>query len=190
MFETLKEWDRSLFIYLNQLGSESYDPFWIFITKIESWTFLFVLFAFLLYKYFSKKKASIIAIATIVVATITFSLKYSTKSFVARLRPSQLTEWTDTIRILQFPIDFSFFSGHASVSMAVTTFLVLWLRKSTKLAYLLFLWPLLFSYSRIYVGVHYPSDILTGWIVGTIIALIIYLPLRNYMKSSKVLWTK
>lgn len=174
MLETLKEWDRSLFVYLNQLGSESFDGFWIFITKIESWTFLFIFFAFLLFKYFPRKKASVIALLTIITAVVSFSLKYQTKSMVARLRPSQLPEWATSIRILQHPTDFSFFSGHASVSMAVTLFLILWLRTATKWIYVLFLWPLLFSFSRIYVGVHYPSDILVGWVVGGMIALIMY----------------
>lgn len=61
---------------------------------------------------------------------------------------------------------FSFFSGHASNSFATTTFVVLIIRNFYKHTYLLYLFPLIFAYSRIYLGLHYPGDILAGYVAG------------------------
>lgn len=174
MLQTLKDWDRELFVWLNGLGIEQYDAFWIFVTKIESWTPLFLLF-FILYIHFYKWRNGLFMVA-LVLFTFGFTLFLTelTKDFVGRLRPNNAGELADLIRVLQKPTTFSFFSGHASSSFAITTFVVLSLRKYTKWILLVFIWPLLFVMSRIYVGVHYPSDILVGAGVGVLIALLFY----------------
>lgn len=179
MFETLSDWDREFFIYLNSLGSDSFDAFWIFVTQIESWTFLFVFFILIIFKFYKRKEALWVAAFTIFSFIVSFGLKYITKTSVQRLRPNNVPELSETIRVLQFPVDFSFFSGHASVSFAVTTFVVYSLRKFTKWIYLFYIWPILFSFSRIYVGVHFPSDILVGAFLGYGIGIAIYYVLKK-----------
>jgi undecaprenyl-diphosphatase len=181
MIETLKAWDKELFIYLNQLGSERFDAFWLLVTRIDSWIFLFIFFGILIFKYFPIKRAVIVSLCTVLTFAITFGVKFLTKLAVERLRPSQLIELSENIRVLQFPVDYSFFSGHASVSLAITTFVVLCLRKSTRWIYIIYIWPLLFSMSRIYVGVHYPSDIIAGWMVGTVIAFFMYYIMKKML---------
>ena len=170
MFDTLKKWDRELFIFLNNLGSDSFDRFWVIVTQIETWTFLFVTFFLLIFKYYKRRKAFYIALFTLLTFGISYFLKYSIKIYVQRLRPNNTPDLAEFIRVLDTPMDFSFYSGHASVSFAITTFLVLSLRKFSHWMYLLFIWPILFSFSRIYVGVHFPSDIIVGFFVGVIIA--------------------
>lgn len=64
------------------------------------------------------------------------------------------------------PGKLQFFSGHAASSFSVTTLMVLFLRKQYRWVYVFYIWPLLFAFSRIYVGVHYPVDILAGAGVG------------------------
>ena len=174
MFETLEKWDRELFIYLNQLGSASFDTFWIFVTKIENWIFLYGIFLISIWKYFKKKEAILVSLFTVLTFLISYTLKFFTKSLIQRLRPNNLPELSETIRVLQFPIDFSFFSGHAAVSFAVTSFLVINLKKFTKSVYFFYTWPILFSYSRIYVGVHFPSDIVAGACLGMMIGYGMY----------------
>ena len=145
MVEQLKNWDRELFVYLNSLGIEDYDAFWIFVTQIKHW------------------------------------IPNFTKAAVARLRPNNVTDLADVIRILQTPDNYSFFSGHASSSFVVTTFLVLTLREKYKWIYIMYLWPILFIMSRIYVGVHYPGDILVGAFVGTVIAFLFYKSYQQFL---------
>lgn len=97
-----------------------------------------------------------------------------TKNLIARLRPNNNEEISSFIRILINPNDYSFFSGHAANSFAITTLIVLFLRKKLRWVYLFYLWPLLFSLSRIYVGVHYPLDLIAGTLVGLLMAFSFY----------------
>ncbi len=105
---------------------------------------------------------------------VTFGITRFIKASVARVRPNNVESLQEVIRILQEPTYYSFVSGHTSTSMAITTFMVLILRHRYKWVYLFYLWPILFATSRVYVGVHYPSDLAAGAFVGVIIAIIIY----------------
>ena len=89
-------------------------------------------------------------------------------------------------RILQDPNSFSFFSGHASSSFAVTTFMVLLLQQHYRAIYLAYLWPVLFVVSRVYVGVHYPGDVLVGSVVGVTIALLMFRLYRWILKRRSI----
>ena len=102
------------------------------------------------------------------------------------MRPNNVEALGELIRILQKPTNYSFFSGHASSSFSVTTFVVLALRKYTKWIYLAYIWPLIFVMSRIYVGVHYPSDIFVGALVGTAFAFFFYFLCRKVLEHKKL----
>jgi len=170
MLEALKEWDRELFIYLNNLGIERFDAFWIYVTKIQTWTPLLILLILLLFYFYKSKKGAIVFLYMILAFVVALTITNITKDHVGRLRPNNVEELSSLIRALQKPNSFSFFSGHASSSLAVATFVVLALRQFSKWIYLVYLWPLIFVTSRVYVGVHYPSDIFAGALVGILIA--------------------
>jgi undecaprenyl-diphosphatase len=172
MFTTLKNWDLELFVWLNNLGVEKYDSFWLFATQIESWIPLFIFFLILIIYFYGTRKGLFVAFFTILMLTATLLFTNLVKVQVCRLRPNNVEAMTDLIRILQKPHSYSFFSGHASSSFAVTTFVVLMLRKYHRGVYFFFIWPLVFVLSRIYVGVHYPSDLLVGAFVGVSFALL------------------
>lgn len=186
MVETLKQWDRDLFVYLNGLGLEKFDRFWIFVTQIDSWTPLFVLFGILIFYYYRRKKAVVVLFFLIITFTTTFLFTALVKDYVERLRPNNVEALGQLIRILQKPTNYSFFSGHASSSFSVTVFMVLVLRNYSKWIYLAFLWPLLFVTSRIYVGVHYPSDIFVGALVGTLFAFIFYFLCKKILDNPRL----
>ncbi|MEA1786691.1 phosphatase PAP2 family protein [Arenibacter sp. GZD96] len=174
MLEKLLEWDRNTFVYLNSLGIETYDAFWTIITQITTWIPLFIIFFLLLVLKFPKKKAFHMFLTVLVLVGFVLLFTFITKEYVARLRPSNDVELNALIRILHTPTDYSFFSGHAASSFAITTLIVLFLRRKIKWVWLFYLWPVLFSASRIYVGVHFPLDILVGVLVGTLSAIAIY----------------
>ncbi|MCG2461206.1 phosphatase PAP2 family protein [Flavobacteriaceae bacterium F89] len=174
MFDKLLEWDRDAFIYLNGLGIEKYDGFWYVVTNGLSWIPIYLLFFVLIYLNYRKKEAFSV-VATIGSAVlVVLALMQVTKTFVARLRPSSDPNLNTLIRIVTSPGGYSFFSGHAAASFCLTTLVVLFLRKKFKWIWVFYLWPLLFSLSRIYVGVHYPLDLIVGALVGTLCAFLFF----------------
>jgi undecaprenyl-diphosphatase len=174
MFETLRNWDRDIFVWLNAIGIEPYDSFWIFVTQIESWVPLFSLFFFLIVFFYGWKKGALVLVFLLATTAATLLFTGFVKESIQRLRPNNVKALSSIIRILQKPENYSFFSGHASSSFVIVSFIVLALRGKTKWIYLTFIWPLLFVMSRIYVGVHYPSDLLVGALVGTLFAILGY----------------
>lgn len=186
MWEYLNKLDRDLFIYLNGLGVDQYDEFWVFVTQIEHWTPLYLLFFVLYFKIYDRKAAISGVVLTILTFLTTLLFTEFTKNVVARLRPNNVIELEGLIRVLQTPTNFSFFSGHAAVSFAVTTFVVCAMRSTYKWVYLFYIWPLLFIMSRVFVGVHYPSDLAVGTVVGIGIGISFWRLLgKKYVKSPK-----
>ena len=115
--------------------------------------------------------------------TVVALLTGITKELVARLRPGNTEEINSLIRILKRPAGYSFFSGHASNSFSMTTAVFLFLRRELRWSWLFFIWPIIFALSRIYVGVHFPLDILVGAGVGIVSAILFY---RLYCRIFKV----
>lgn len=187
MYENLKQWDRDIFIAINSAGLEGMDGFWTIVTKTYTWFPLFLFFFLLILHYYKRRKASVVLFFLLLATSVTILFTGMVKETVARLRPNNSELFGDLIRILQTPLNYSFFSGHAASSFVITTFVVLVLRKFTKWIYLAYIWPVLFVSSRIFVGVHYPSDILVGAFVGTILAYIFYLMCEKALKNKRLL---
>jgi len=174
MLDRLLQWDRDVFIYLNSLGIENHDVFWSTITNFSTWIPLFILFVVLIFRKYPKGEA--MWVLGTVLFTLVFVAMFTgiVKEWVARLRPNNTEEINTLIRILKSPSGYSFFSGHASSSFSITTAFFLFLRDRFKWSWLFFIWPLLFATSRIYVGVHYPLDLLVGAGVGILFAFVFY----------------
>ena len=134
---------------------------------------LFFYYYSLFYKLGWKKALLIVLIAG-AMAGLSDVIVNLFKDGFQRLRPNRDPEILAQIRNLLHPGSFSFVSGHATTSMAVSVFFYLTVKKYFKAPALFFIWPILFAYSRIYLGVHYPLDILLGMVLGLIEALIWY----------------
>ena len=174
MLEKIQELDTNLFVYLNGLGSETYDKLWLIITDQLNWTPLFLLIFYLIYKKIGGKQTLYLLLFIAVLIAFTDQTTNLVKNTVQRLRPCNNPDINSFIRVVQVRKSFSFFSGHAANTMAVATFLYLVLKRHFKYLGFLFLWPLVFAYSRIYLGLHYPGDILTGYFVGFTFGFLTY----------------
>lgn len=180
MLDQLLNWDRDTFIYLNSLGIENHDVFWSTVTNFTTWIPLFLLFVILIFRTYPTREAFWVLGTVLFTLALVGALTGITKEWVARLRPNKTEDINTLIRILKSPSGYSFFSGHSSSSFCITTSIFLFLRDRFKWSWVFFLWPLLFATSRIYVGVHYPLDILIGAAVGILFA---YFFCRLYLRK-------
>ena len=172
--ENLLQLDKEIFVFLNGLGDDSYDALWLLITKQIYWSPLFIMVFYLIQKKIGWKNLGIIVVFLALLITFTDQITNVSKNYFQRLRPCNTPEIKDYIRIVTQRNSFSFFSGHASNSMASTTFIVLIIQKYYKHTYWLFLFPLIFAFSRIYLGLHFPGDILAGYFCGATFAFIFH----------------
>lgn len=170
MLEKLLTWDRETFIYLNSLGIEDYDLFWSFATNISTWIPLYLLFAYLILTKKPKKENRQKFFTVLLMLLFVLALTGITKEWVGRLRPSVDENVNTLIRIVKASNGFSFFSGHSAFSFSLTTILVLFLKQKYKWIWAFYIWPVFLALSRIYVGVHYPIDLIIGAIVGILSA--------------------
>ncbi|PTT15272.1 phosphatase PAP2 family protein [Flavobacterium sp. HMWF030] len=175
MLERIKEFDTELLIYLNGLGSETYDKLWLVITNQFYWTPFFLVLFYLIYKKLGGKQTLYLLLFIAVLITFTDQVTNLFKYTFQRPRPCNNPEINTIIRVVQTRTSYSFFSGHAANTMAVATFLFFVLRRYFKYLGFLFLWPLIFAYSRIYLGLHYPGDILTGYFFGALFGSLLHL---------------
>ena len=174
MLEKLLALDKDLFVFLNGLGSPAYDGLWSFITRQSNWIPLFLLLLYFIFKKLGAKQTLYLLLFVALLVTFTDQMTNLVKNGVQRLRPCNNLEINSYIRIVQVRGSFSFFSGHASNSMAVVTLLYFTLRSYSKYFVFLFLWPIVFAYSRIYLGLHYPGDILSGYLFGFISGFLMF----------------
>jgi undecaprenyl-diphosphatase len=172
--EQLLDWDQSCFIFLNSIGNHHWDPFFLTVTLTTIWFPLFVYFIWLAFDgYTSKEFYSMIlttAVMVLLVAAFAALVKYS----VARPRPYLIVDLADQIRALKPISGYSFFSGHAASSFSITTLLWLFFKKQKPWFVYFFFWPILYSFSRIYIGVHFPLDSFVGASVGVGAAFLFY----------------
>jgi undecaprenyl-diphosphatase len=174
MIDKILSLDTRLFIYLNSLGTENWDQFWLQLTKQISWTPLFLLLLYVIYKKNGMKGSLLLVLFVAVLLLFTDQTTNIIKNNVQRLRPCSEPTISSLIRIVKPSATFSFFSGHAANSIAVSSFLYLILRRNITYIWLLFLWPLLFAYSRIYLGLHYPLDIICGYLYGMLTGFLFF----------------
>jgi len=174
VLDTILSLDKELFVYLNGLGNENWDTFWMTVTNQLSWIPLYILFLILIFKQLGWKKGLILVVFSALLVTFSDQFSNLMKNSFERLRPNRDPSINEFIRILKNNKSFSFISGHATTSTAVTLFMHLTLRKYYKYTLLFFIWPILFAYSRIYIGVHFPLDIICGALFGMLIGLLFY----------------
>ena len=187
--EKIIQHDKELLVFLNGLGNENWDSFWMIITNQLSWIPLYLIFFFLIFKTFGWKKGVALIIITAIMVAFSDQLTVFIKSTTGRFRPNRDPQIMDIIRIIKNNKSYSFVSGHATTSTAVSLLMYLTLKKHYKYTILFFIWPLLFAYSRIYIGVHFPGDVTVGAILGLLIGFLFYqLSLRVLEKvdSNKV----
>ncbi|MDD3721820.1 MAG: phosphatase PAP2 family protein [Lutibacter sp.] len=189
MIDSLIDKDIALLIYLNNLGTTNWDGFWLFISNKFSAIPLYLLLLFFTYKQFGLKKTFVsilFVVLLIVAADQTGNLfKYGFK----RLRPCHNEDISHLIRLVGGRCGglYGYFSAHAANSMAIAVFFGLLLKSKLKYLFsILIIWALMVSYSRIYLGVHFPLDVLTGMLFGLIYGTLFNVFFKAFLKKFRI----
>lgn len=177
MLEELLHWDKELFLFLNHLGNSQWDWFWLFITNKWSAIPLYVFLAYATFRVFGIKQLFLVMVTIAILILATDQLANFFKYGVQRLRPCHDPEIGGLVRLVKEGCGgkFGYFSAHAGNSFAVAIFFTFLLREKYKfLSSFLIIWAVVVAYSRIYIGVHFPLDILTGALVGIFISSLFF----------------
>lgn len=176
MIDQLLHYDSELFVFLNNLGSEPWDGLWLAITDKLTFIPLYAILLYLLYKKFGLKSMLVFVIVIALMVTFTDQITNVFKRGFERTRPCGAADLVDRVRFIAVRCGkYGFFSGHASNTMGAAIFAGLTLRPFYKnLIFMMISWSLVVAFSRIYVGVHYPLDILCGLTFGAFSGFIFY----------------
>ncbi len=174
MLDYLIKVDKDLFEFLNGIHSGFFDVVMKFFSGKPEWIPLYLLIlAWIIFRFRRKSLLIIVSIALLILLSDQIAVQI--KLAIERLRPCKEPD----IRLWVHLVDnhcggmYGFVSNHAANSFALAVFTSL-LFKNRYYSWFIIIWASVVSYSRIYLGVHYPGDVLGGAILGVLLAFMVY----------------
>ena len=184
--------DSDLFLFLNGLHVDWMDKFMVLITDMWAWFPLYLLLIYWTVKQYGKRCWWVFLAVGVVVFFSDQISSHLFKPLFHRLRPCFNEDFEGIIHLPKGLAggQFGFTSSHAANTFSIATFLTPVLKKYRPWpAILLYLWAFISSYSRIYIGFHYPGDIIAGAILGVLVGMIFWkvfqIVQKKYWKSEQ-----
>jgi len=181
--------DHELFLFLNGLHADWLDPVMTFISSESGWIPLYFILLYLVYKKLGWKGFLIVIVGVIVMITCSDQLSsHVFKPVFHRLRPCHDPLIQDLVHLPNGHCggQYGFISSHACNTFALASFTTLIMKKFyKKIGWVMFGWAALVAYSRIYMGVHFPGDVLCGTAVGMILGFGIGFLMNKFVLKNK-----
>jgi len=176
MLETLINWDQQLFFFLNGLHTDWLDAVMYWFTNKKVWVLFYIILVVWMVKEYKWQGIIFVLGAAAAAGLADLVISGFMKDFFQRFRPSRDPQFEGMVHIVNGYTGgrFGFASSHAGTSFALATFIFLLFRENYKWIVWIFLWAAVMAYTRVYLGVHYPGDILVGGIIGTILGWAMY----------------
>jgi undecaprenyl-diphosphatase len=177
MLDKLELFDRALFLAINACHAPILDNVMYYISQIWVFAPVFVYWLYMVFRRYGLKKLFILLGFLVFLIVLTDQTANQTKHAIKRYRPSHNLEIQSQVHTINDYKGgtYGFFSGHATNTFGVAMLLFLIFSKESKLfRSAFFVWAAIISYSRIYLGVHYPSDIFVGLVVGLFWGYVVY----------------
>ena len=185
MIDTLISWDIEAFRLINGWNSSFGDQIMWLVSTVWFWIPFYALTLFFIYKKVGWKETGLVLIAIALMITLSDQTASSLlKPNVKRYRPCKVEANLDfEVHIVNNRCgkNYGFVSSHAANFFGLATFLALFFR-NWKVSGLAFFLTALVAYSRVYLGVHYPGDVIGGGVVGVSAALVSWLLFRSFQK--------
>lgn len=182
MLEYLNNLDTQLFTFLNGINSPFMDTVMFWISHKYTWVPLYAFFLYLIIKTY-KWKSIFIILGVVLLIFMSDKISVFFKDYFERFRPCHEPSLEGLVHIVKNKCGgkFGFVSSHAANSFALATFLSLIFKGKIKyFPIILIAWASIVAYSRVYLGVHYPGDIICGALLGTGIAFFVYFVLKRF----------